>query len=265
MKAQSVRPIAEHRDFMDDVRKGVWHFTVQSVERAGVVEVAARDGYERSQIKQLIATCKMMNKHAELTGKPERFEVDHFYPVRGEGDKRGMTNIANLRIIKRDENRSKKGGIPTSYTPEQVIDISALRLITSYHEASKALKRWYEEGEQASDYTPERKAVYEKKQEALKAGIEAIEQKIPDDLCAVVYAAVDAENTSLFDVLCVTQSKLRRFQIAGNQRLVEAYKRRLELHGNRGFVKVEKPDLAAMAFLNKGAVLRAVEATVSNV
>ncbi|EBM6130309.1 hypothetical protein D2F48_23540 [Salmonella enterica] len=265
MKQSTLEPAAAHRDFLDDVKRAVWKFTIRSVEASGVVEVVARDGYERAQIKQLLATAMMMNRHAELADKPERYDVDHYYPAAGEGDNRGMTNIANLRIIRRDENRSKQDDIPTSYAPDQVLNIADLSRIISYQEASEALKRWYSEGEKASDYTPERQAVYAKKQEALKADIEAIETRLGEDFCRAVYAAVDAEENSLFDVLAVVQNKLRRYKTGGNQKLVEAYKKRLAIHGNRGFVKVEPPDLAAMAYIGKGAVLWAVEATVSNV
>ncbi|EBS6329479.1 hypothetical protein D4E36_23645 [Salmonella enterica subsp. enterica serovar Virchow] len=265
MKQSTLEPAAAHRDFLDDVKRAVWKFTIRSVEASGVVEVAARDGYERAQIKQLLATSMMMNRHAELADKPERYEVDHYYPAAGEGDNRGMTNIANLRIIRSDENRSKRDDIPTSYAPDQVLNIADLSRIISYRQASEALKRWYAEGDKASDYTPERQAVYTRKQEALKADIEAIETRLGEDFCRSVYAAVDAEENSLFDVLRVAQNKLRRYKAGGNQKLVEAYKKRLAIHGNRGFVKVEPPDLAAMAYIGKGAVLWAVEATVSNV
>ncbi|ECE1154322.1 hypothetical protein L4K55_004175 [Salmonella enterica] len=265
LKQNTLDAAAAHRDFLDDVRKGVWHFNVRSVERAGAVEVVARDGYERSQIKQIFATAMMMNRHAELADRPERYDVDHYVPVSGVGDLRGMTNIANLRIIKASDNRSKQNDIPTSYAPEQVLNITDFQRIIGYRQASEALKRWFAEGEKASDYTPERQAAYTKKQAALKADIEAIETRLGEDFCRSVYAAVDEEENSLFDVLQVVQNKLRRYKTGGNQKLVETYRKRLELHGNRGFVKVEPPDLAAMAYINKGAVLWVVEATVSNV
>ncbi|EBM5838565.1 hypothetical protein D1770_24770 [Salmonella enterica] len=265
MKQDAAKPVAARRDFLEDVKKSVWKFNIRSVEQSGYVEVVARDAAERAQIKQLLATAMMMNRHAEIAGLTDRYEVDHIYPAAGKSDKRGMTNIDNLRIIRSIDNRSKKDSIPVKYQDSQVLDIHGLRKIAGYMAASEALKRWIDEGEQCSDYTPERKAVYTRRQAALKAEIEEIESRLGDDFCRAVYAAVDGQNTSLFDVLTVAQNKLKRFKIGGNQKLVENYRRRLELHGNRGFVKVEKPDLAAMAFINGGAVLWAVEATLSNV
>lgn len=265
MKAEAAKPIAEHRDFMDDVRKAVWKFYLYSVQVGGYVEVIARDPFERSQMLQLKATAMMMNRHAELAGLSVRYDLDHEFPASGEGDTRGMTNVANVRIILASENRSKRDQIPANYEPGQVINVADFQKIVSYHEASKALKRWFEEGEKASDYTPERQAAYTKKQAALKAEVEAIEERVSVEFCQAVYAAVDATSTSLFDVLTVVQSKLKRFQIGGNQKLVETYQRRLKLHGSRGFVTVDRPDLEAMAYAGKGAVLWAVEATVSNV
>ncbi|ELS1356458.1 hypothetical protein R4852_004713 [Salmonella enterica] len=265
MKQDAAKPVAARRDFLEDVKKSVWKFNIRSVEQSGYVEVVARDAAERAQIKQLLATAMMMNRHAEIAGLTDRYEVDHIYPAAGKADKRGMTNIDNLRIIRSIDNRSKKDSIPVKYQDSQVLDIHGLRKIAGYMAASEALKRWIDEGEQCSDYTPERKAVYTRRQAALKAEIEEIESRLGDDFCRAVYAAVDEQNTSLFDVLTVAQNKLKRFKINGNKKLVENYRRRLELHGNRGFVKVEKPDLADMAFINGGAVLWAVEATLSNV
>lgn len=265
MKADAAKPIAEHRDFMDDVRKAHWHFMVKSAEASGYVEVIARDLFERGQMKQLQATAMMMNRHAEMAGLSVRYDLDHYVPASGEGDIRGMTNVANVRIIPASENRSKRDQMPANYEPGQAINVADFQKIVSYHEASKALKRWFEEGEKASDYTPERQAAYTKKQAALKAEVEAIEERVSVEFCQAVYAAVDATSTSLFDVLTVVQSKLKRFQIGGNQKLVETYQRRLKLHGSRGFVTVDRPDLEAMAYAGKGAVLWAVEATVSNV
>lgn len=264
LKAEAAKPIAEHRDFMNDVRKAVWKFYLYSVQVGGYVEVIARDPFERSQMLQLKATAMMMNRHAELAGLPERYDLDHEFPASGEGDTRGMTNVANVRIILASENRSKRDQIPANYEPGQVINVADFQKIVSYHEASKALKRWFEEGEKASDYTPERQAAYTKKQAALKAEVEAIEERVSVEFCRAVYAALDNKE-SLFDVLIKAQSKLRRFKIGGNQKLVDAYQRRLKLHGSRGFVTVDRPDLEAMAYAGKGAVLWAVEATVSNV
>lgn len=265
MKQSALEPIAAHRDFLNDVKKAVWKFNIRSVEQSGYVEVVARDTAERAQIKQLIATAMMMNRHAEMADRPERYEIDHIYPAAGKGDVRGMTNIDNLRIIRREDNRSKKDTVPQKYQDSQVLYIRDFHKIQSYYEISKTLKRWIDESEQSSDYTPERKAAWEKKQAEQKAEIEAIESRLGDDFCKAVYAAIDEEKTSLFDVLTAAQSKLRRFKTGGNQKLVENYRKRLALHGERGFVTVKKPDLEAMAYLNKGAVLWVVEATVSNV
>lgn len=266
MKQSTIEPVAAHRDFLDDVRRAQWKFNIRSVEASGVVEVVAKTPAERAQVKQLIATCQMMNRHAELANLPERYDVDHYYPASGgrAGDLVGMTNIANLRIIPRSENHSKRDAVPEKFTPEQVLNIADLQSVIGYQQISKALKRWLDNHD-STDFTPERKAAYTKKQEALKARIDDIETRLGESFCRAVYAAIDETDTSLFDVLNVAQNKLKRFQTGGNQKLVEAYRRRQELHGNRGFVKVEPPDLEAMAYIGKGAILWAVEATVSNV
>ena len=261
MKMQTIEPVAAHRDFEEMVRRAVWKFYIRSVQASGYVEVIAKDPLERSQIKQLISTCSMMNRHAELANQTQRYAVDHYFPAVGENNIRGMTNIYNLRIIKQEDNASKKDSIPTSYTANQIIDIRECVQLHEYWEASKALKEWVEDG---ATFTADRKALYEAKQKNNADKVAAIQDRLGEELAKAVYAAVDTSQT-LFDVLVMCQNKLRRFKTGGNMQLVENYKRRLELHGNRGFVKVEPPDLEAMAYIGKGAVLWAVEATVSNV
>lgn len=262
MKMQTIEPVAAHRDFEEMVRRAVWKFYIRSVQASGYVEVIAKDPLERSQIKQLVATCSMMNRHAELANQTQRYAVDHYFPAVGENNIRGMTNIANLRIIKQEDNASKKDTIPTSYQPEQIIDIRDCWLLSEYWEASKALKEWVEDG---ATFTADRKALYEAKQKRNADKVAAIQNRLSDELSKAVYAAIDESQTTLFDVLVMCQNKLRRSKTGGNMQLVERYKQRLALHGNRGFVKVEPPDLEAMAYIGKGAILWAVEATVSNV
>ncbi|EBD8957975.1 hypothetical protein DAC12_22360 [Salmonella enterica] len=225
MKMQTIEPVAAHRDFEEMVRRAVWKFYIRSVQASGYVEVIAKDPIERSQIKQLIATCSMMNRHAELANQTQRYAVDHYFPAVGENNIRGMTNISNLRIIKQEDNASKKDTIPTSYQPEQVINICEFVQISEYHAASKALKEWVDTANDTTTFTPERKALFEAKQKRNAATIAAIQDRLGDDLTKAVYAAVGEEQTTLFDVLRVTQNKLRRFQTGGNMQLVERYKR----------------------------------------
>ncbi|HGX3183170.1 TPA: hypothetical protein ACNH3N_005260 [Klebsiella variicola] len=264
MKIQTIEPVAAHRDFEEMVRRAVWKFYIRSVQASGYVEVIAKDPLERSQIKQLIATCSMMNRHAELANETQRYAVDHYFPAVGENNIRGMTNIYNLRIIKQEDNASKKDTIPTSYAANQIIDIRECVQLHEYMEASKALKEWVDDTSDTT-FTVERKALYEAKKKRNADKVAAIQNRLSDELSKAVYAAIDESQTTLFDVLVMCQSKLRRFKTGGNMQLVERYKQRLALHGNRGFVKVEPPDLEAMAYIGKGAVLWAVEATVSNV
>lgn len=265
MKMQTIEPVAAHRDFEEMVRRATWKFYIRSVQASGVIEVIAKDPLERSQIKQLIATCSMMNRHAELANETQRYAVDHYFPAVGENNIRGMTNIANLRIIRKEDNASKKDTIPTSYQPEQVIDIEDCWKLSEYWECSKALKEWVESNTDRMAFTADRKALYEAKQKRNADTIAAIQERLGEELSKAVYAAIDENQTTLFDVLMVCQNKLRRYKTGGNQQLVEDYKRRIALHGNRGFVKVEPPDLEAYAYIGRGAVLWAVEATVSNV
>lgn len=267
LKSRAHEPVAAHRDFLNDVKKAVWKFMIRSAEAAEYVEVIARTPAEKGQIKQLFVTAGMMNRYAELADRPERYHVDHHVPTVGDGENiRGMTNIANLRIITDRENMSKRDSMPEKYQAEQVINIADFKKVIGYRTASAALKHWFAVGEeQDGTYTPERKAAYTKKQASLKAEIEAIESRLGESFCRDIYAAIDEQGNNLFEVLRKVQNKLKRYKTAGNQKLVETYKKRLALHGNRGFVKVEQPDLGAMAYIGKGAVLWAIEATVSNV
>ena len=121
MKMQTIEPVAAHRDFEEMVRRAVWKFYIRSVQASGYVEVIAKDPLERSQIKQLIATCSMMNRHAELANETQRYAVDHYFPAVGENNIRGMTNIANLRIIKKKRTPAKKTRYPPATSQNRLL------------------------------------------------------------------------------------------------------------------------------------------------
>ncbi|EIW6816248.1 hypothetical protein VB285_004451 [Salmonella enterica] len=110
-------------------------FVINSVQRSGTIEVSPADWSEHFLIQALFEDCKRLNALHESEGV--RWEIGHNFPASGGGTEyRGKATIENLFLVRVQDNRSHKDGLPEHWSSKQVVWVGDLYDTISSREAA---------------------------------------------------------------------------------------------------------------------------------
>ncbi|EIX1194818.1 hypothetical protein MJV30_004452 [Salmonella enterica] len=120
----------------NQIKQATNQFIIQSIERAGDVNVAPADLSEYFLVRALMEERNRLNEIAE---NGVIWEIGHKFPASGGGTEyRGKATVNNLCLVEKRANRSMGDGLPTEWTISQVITVGDAFTKMTQREAATA-------------------------------------------------------------------------------------------------------------------------------
>ncbi|EEJ7264234.1 hypothetical protein S780_25085 [Salmonella enterica] len=189
-------------------------FIIQSIERAGRVEVAPENIAEYFQVRALMEDCYRQNQIEQINQTGIKWEIGHKFPASGGGTEyRGKATVENLCLIQKTENRREGDNLPVEWTLKQVIRVSDLYASMSSVEAAGEWKKRMGWDTSTEEEKARRKAQEKQKDKAHKKAFTECVKPLVDALQWSVINEQQFQQTyqMTLDSLTKTERKLKQW------------------------------------------------------
>ncbi|HFW3809153.1 TPA: hypothetical protein ACIBKJ_003902 [Salmonella enterica subsp. enterica serovar Waycross] len=120
------------------IKKQTNAFVISSITRSNSIDVAPVDWSEHYLVMALMEDCKRLNELERISNTGVSWEVGHHYPASGGGTEyRGKATVENLYLVRTEQNRSDKDGLPEHWNSKQVVWIGDVYDTISSREAAE--------------------------------------------------------------------------------------------------------------------------------
>ncbi|EAZ7776467.1 hypothetical protein B5631_004558 [Salmonella enterica subsp. enterica serovar Woodinville] len=141
-KASSKGATRQVNRLRQQIKHQTFNFVVNSITRSDSVDVAPRNWSEHWLVMALHEDCKRLNRLEEIKQTGVTWQVGHHYPASGGGTEyRGKATIENLYLVRTEQNRSDKDGLPEQWNSKQVVWIGDLYDTITSREAAAAYRQ----------------------------------------------------------------------------------------------------------------------------